>query len=293
MRATASGQWIGFLCLGITSIGWALNWPLIKILLQEWPPLFARGLAGVIAAFLLAGLALARGQSLAVSGAAWPRLLFASFTNVFAWMGFATVAMKFITVGEGALICYTMPIWTMLFAWPLAGRRPGIRDVISLVLGMTGVGLLLGGGGFDFDGARLLGIVLSLGSAVFFALGNVVNRTRVPLPPLVDVAWQVGLGCLVMLVLGVFFEHPDYGALSAAGFACFAYMVVVPMGVCYLAWFETLRRLSPVTASTGILLVPALAVVAAAMMLGEPLGIREVFAIGLTLGGVALALRRT
>ncbi len=293
MRTTVSGQWIGFVCLGITSVGWALNWPLIKILLQDWPPLFSRGLAGVIAAFLLAGIALARRQSLAVPRAAWPRLLFASFTNVFAWMGFATVAMKFITVGEGALICYTMPIWTMLFAWPLASRRPGVRDAISLVLGMTGVGLLLGGGGFELDSGRLLGIVLSLGSAVFFALGNVLNRTPLPLPPLAEVAWQVGLGCLVMLVLGVFFEDPAYGAISAAGLASFAYMVVVPMGVCYLAWFETLRRLSPVTASTGILLVPALAVVAAAMMLGEPLGIREVVAIALTLGGVALALRRT
>ena len=34
------------------------------------------------------------------------------------------------------------------------------------------------------------------------------------MPPLVVVAWQVGLGCFVMLVLGVTFEHPDYGAIT-------------------------------------------------------------------------------
>jgi len=291
MRMAASGQSIGFACLGITSVGWALNWPLIKLILEDWPPLFARGLAGVIAAILLGGIALGRRQSLAVPRGTWPRLLFASFTNVFAWMGFATMAMKLITVGECALIVYTMPIWAMLLAWPLSNSRPTMRGMLSVVLAMAGVALLLGGNGFDLDRDKLAGIVLSLASTVLFALGNVLNREPPPMPPLVDVAWQVGLGCLVMLFLGVLFERPDYTALSPVGVASFAYMVVIPMGVCYLAWFETVRRLSSVTASTGILLVPALAVVAAAAILDEPLGIREVSAIALTLGGVALALR--
>jgi drug/metabolite transporter (DMT)-like permease len=180
----------------------------------------------------------------------------------------------------------------MLLAWPLAGERPTVRGVVAIVLAMAGVVLLLGGG-LEFDGDRRLGIALSLASAVLFALGNVLNREPPPVPPLVDVAWQVGLGCLAMLAIGVAFEHPDYTALSVAGAASFAYMVVVPMAICYLAWFETVRRLSSVTASTGILVVPALAVLVAGLMLGEPLGAREASAVALTLGGVALALRRS
>ena len=117
-------HWIGFICLGITASGWALNWPLMKILLQDWPPLFARGLAGLIASLILGAIALGRSQSLKVPHKTIPRLLFASFTNVFAWMGFSTVAMKFVTVSEGALIIYTMPIWVMLFAWMPPRRGP-------------------------------------------------------------------------------------------------------------------------------------------------------------------------
>src|SRR5580765_6760940 len=116
MQSTRRDNWLGFLCLGVTAAGWALNWPLMKLLLQQWPPLFARGLAGVAAALILGAIALARGQSLKIPREAIPRFLFASFTNVFAWMGLGTVAMKFVTVGEGALIIYTMPIWAMLFA---------------------------------------------------------------------------------------------------------------------------------------------------------------------------------
>ena len=288
MDAACRDKWIGSLCLGVTAFGWALNWPLMKLLLQQWPPLFSRGLAGVASALILFSIAIARGQALEVPREAVPRLLFASFTNVFAWMGFGTVAMKFVPVGEGALIVYTMPIW----ATPLAGIRPKLVDIAALVLGIGGIAVLLGGNGFSFDGERIIGIVLLFSAAILFAIGNILNRVPLPMPPLVVVAWQVGLGCLVMLILGVVFEQPDYGALTAQGLACLVYMTLVPMGICYLTWFETLRRLPPSSASTGMLLVPLIGVISAAMILGEPLGIREVVAMVLVLGGVTLALQK-
>jgi drug/metabolite transporter (DMT)-like permease len=292
MDSSCRGRTIGFLCLLVTAFGWALNWPLMKLLLQQWPPLFARGLAGTLAAVILAVLALSRGESMNVPRAAVPRLAFASFTNVFAWMGFGTMAMKYVTVGEGALIAYTMPIWAMLLVWPVLQMRPTSRDIAALVLGIAGVALLLGAGGFAFSSGKLIGIGLALSCAILFALGNVLNRAQLPMSPLVVVAWQVGLGCLVMLVLGIAFEHPDYSAVTPVGIACFVYMMLVPMGLCYLTWFETLRRLPPTAASTGMLLVPVIGVVSAALILGEPLGFREVAAMVLTLGGVTLALQK-
>jgi len=292
MDAACRDKWIGSLCLGVTAFGWALNWPLMKLLLQQWPPLFSRGLAGVASAMILFSIAIARGQAPGVPREAVPRLLFASFTNVFAWMGFGTVAMKFVPVGEGALIVYTMPIWATLLAWPLAGIRPKLVDIAALVLGIGGIAVLLGGNGFSFDGERIIGIVLLFSAAILFAIGNILNRVPLPMPPLVVVAWQVGLGCLVMLILGVVFEQPDYGALTAQGLACLVYMTLVPMGICYLTWFETLRRLPPSSASTGMLLVPLIGVISAALILGEPLGIREVVAMVLVLGGVTLALQK-
>lgn len=292
MESASRDRSIGFLCLGITAFGWALNWPLMKLLLQQWPPLFARGVAGVCAALILSALALSRGQSLAVPRHLIPKLLFATLTNVFVWMGFGTVAMRYVTVGEGALLAYTMPIWAMLLAWPVLHVRPTLRDVAGLVLGIAGVVLLLSGNGFAFSTGKLFGIVLALSCAILFALGNVLNRKPLPLPPLVVVAWQVGLGCLAMLILGMMFEQPNYGALNSVGVGCLVYMTLMPMGVCYITWFETLRRLPPTSASTGMLLVPVIGVMSAAVILGEPLGFREIGAMVLTLGGVALALQK-
>jgi drug/metabolite transporter (DMT)-like permease len=69
-------------------------------------------------------------------------------------------------------------------------------------------------------------------------------------------------------------------------------MALGPMGVCYLAWFAALRRLPAATAAIGTPTVPIIGIIAAAMMLGEPLGIREALAMVLTLAGVALALQK-
>jgi drug/metabolite transporter (DMT)-like permease len=121
----------------------------------------------------------------------------------------------------------------------------------------------------------------------------VTRRGRYALPPLAAVAWQVGLGCLPMVVAGLVFERPDPRALTAVGWAAMAYMAVVPMGVCSLSWFAALMRLPPATASVATLLTPLVGVVAAALALGEPLGAREALALALTLGGVALALGKT
>src|SRR5215468_4688623 len=148
-NTTKRARAIGFLCLIVTTTGWALNWPLMKLLLQSWPPLFARGLAGVAAALILATMAASRKERLLIPRPEIPRLLFASFTNVFAWMGLGTMAMKFVTVGEGALIIYTTPIWAMLLAWPLLRQAPTLRDSLALILGTAGVALLLGRSGFS------------------------------------------------------------------------------------------------------------------------------------------------
>lgn len=283
---------IALLCLAATAVGWGLNWPIIKLILREWPPLFARGSAGLVAALGLAAVAAARGERLAVPTRGFGRISVAAALNVFAWMGFSTLAMVWLSVAEGALLVYTMPIWATLLAWPLRGARPAPRDLAALALGMAGVIVLLAGSGLALGAGKLPGIVLALGAAALFALGAVTGVAAIPLGPAALTAWQVGLGCVPMVLAGLLFESPRLDALGPAGWAGMAYMAVVAMGLCYLGWFEAARRLPPATAATGMLLVPLVGVLSAAPIVGEPLGARELLALALTLGGVGLAVRK-
>jgi drug/metabolite transporter (DMT)-like permease len=284
---------LGYACLLVTSVGWGLNWPAMKVLLRELPPLFARGAAGSVAGLACALAALLLGQSLLVPRPLIGRVVAASALNVFAWMGFATVAMRWLSVGQCALLVYTMPVWATLLAWPIRGERPSLRAVAGLALCMAGLWQLFGSGGFRLDREPLIGAGLALASAVLFALSTVALRPLTELRPVASLAWQLSLGCIPMLALGLAFEHPAVGQVSPTGWGLMLYMTAVPMGLCYMTWFAALRRLPPTTASLATLLTPVIGVVAAAFVLGEPLGLRETLALTLTLAGVALALRRT
>lgn len=287
-----SAATFGFLCLLVTSLGWGLNWPAMKVLLQELPPLFARGAGGSAAGLVFVAAAVLTGQSLVVPRPLLGRVAAAAALNVFAWMGFATVAMRWLTVGQCALLVYTMPVWATLLAWPIRGERPSLRAVAGLALCMGGLWQLFGSRGFDLEGDQLLGVALALSSAVLFALGTVALRPLTELRPVASLAWQLSLGCIPMLALGLAFERPALAHVSPTGWALMLYMTAVPMGLCYVTWFAALRRLPPTTASLATLLTPVIGVVSAALVLGEPLGPRELVALTLTLAGVALALRR-
>jgi len=283
----------GKLMLVALGFCWGLTWPAMRFALDEIPPFSMRVVTLGLGGGALMLYAKLNGCSLAIGG--WKdaaHLVVSSILNVLSFSVLSVVAMLFAATGRVAMLAYTMPIWAMLLAWPALGERPTIRGLIALLLGVFGLGLLFGGEELSFGADKLLGIALALSCAILFALGNVLNRKPLPMPPLVVVAWQVGLGCAVMLVLGIAFEHPNVGAITPVGLACFVYMTLVPMGLCYLTWFETLRRLPPTSASTGMLLVPVIGVVSAAFILGEPLGLREVAAMALTLGGVTLALQK-
>jgi len=289
--ASSRGQALGALFLLVTILGWGLNWPILKALLEELPPLTARGWAGV---WSMGGLLLAAwfaGERISVPQGAWGRLVLLSGLNVTAWMGCATVGLLWIGAGEGAIIAYTMPAWAALLAWPMLGERLTLARAGALVLAMGGVVVLLAAD-LTLGMATLPGAAIILAGAVLFACGTILTkRSPLDMPPLALVAWQVGLGCLPLLLVGMVVETADFRGLSNAGWAAMAYMALLPLCICYLAWFAALKRLPAGAAAIGTLLTPVVGVLAAAVALGEPLGLREVLALVLTLGGIILALR--
>ncbi len=286
-------QRIGLMFLVGTSLGWGLNWPAMKVLLEQLPPLFARGSSGMVAGLILTAIAVSRGESMRVPRSLIGRLLALSMTNVFAWMGFSTLSMQWLDAGQAAMLVYTMPIWATLLAWPLSGRRPGRRTAFGLLLSMAGLWTLLGTHQSPLVDGALFGIGFALAAALLFALGTVALQPLAELAPVPNLAWQLCLGCFPMVLYGVFHEQPQLSAVNGTGWALMAYMTVVPMGLCYLSWFAALRRVPPAIASVVTLLTPVIGVLAAAATLGEPLGLREIGALVLTLSGVALVLRRS
>lgn len=282
----------GLMFLLMTSIGWGLNWPIMKYLLQQWPPLSARGLTGVAGALALALYAVVTGVSLKVPRDQWPRLCVSAVLNVSLWMAVMGYALVWLPASEAAVIAYTMPIWTALFAWPLLGEQMRWTRVVALVMAFAGLAALLGGNDMTVSTAKLPGVVLALSGAIGFAFGTIfLKKWPIKLPWATSAAWQIGIGCMPVALAGLVFEHPQVSVLNAGGWAALFYMTFAQFCIAYVCWFAALERLPASVAAIGTMLVPVIGVVVAGLALHEPLGPAQIAALVCTVAGVALAAR--
>jgi drug/metabolite transporter (DMT)-like permease len=245
-----------------------------------------------VGASLLALLAMSRGENLRVARELWPRLVLAAILNVGCWMVLMGFALLWLPAGEAALIAYTMPVWASILAWPILGERPNLLRVISLVMAFLGLSAILGGNGFAASLAKLPGIIMALGGAIGFAVGAVLaKKLPLGLPPVSTAAWQIGVGCLPVAIVGLLIENAHVANLSNIDWWLLAYSTVIQFCVAYVCWFAALARLPASVAAIGTMAVPVIGVVASALALHETLGIGQIAALVFTLAGVALATR--
>lgn len=282
----------GLMFLAITSIGWGFNWPVTKFLLGELPPLTLRGVTGVLGAVLLAALALVRGDSLKVAPAIWPRLITAAILNVTGWMVLMGLALLWLPASEAALIAYTMPVWASLIAWPVLGERPTVLRTLGLVMAFAGLASIMGGNGIAASAEKAPGIIMALCGAIGFAVGTVFSKKYpIHLPPITAAAWQIGIGCLPISIIGLLIETSHLDKVTPVGWWLLVYSTLVQFCIAYVSWFAALARLPASVAAIGTMAVPVIGVVASAIALHEPLGPGQIASLIFTLAAVVLATR--
>jgi drug/metabolite transporter (DMT)-like permease len=287
---TARLQGLGLLLL--TACSWGMNWPVAKFLLTELPPFSMRAVCCALAVVLAFGLARARGERLWVPTAQWPRLVVFATLNFGAFIVLTTLSLTRLHASEAVVVTYTLPIWAAVIAWPVLGERLTVVTMLALVLGLSGVALLVGVDASDVSVAKLPGVAMALSAAVLFALGTVISKQKpLAMPPVTGVAWQLALSLVPVAGLALT-ERPDWSAVTPLAWGGVVFSAALPMTLAYLAWFRALRLVPAGTAATGVLISPVVGVIGAALMLGDPLGPRQIAALALTLTGVGLAAWR-
>ncbi len=275
----------------LTACSWGLTWPQAKFLLTELPPFSMRSVCTVGGALFAFAVAALRGEKLRPPRAQWGWLTLFAMLNFGAFTVFTTLALVWLNASEAVIITYTLPIWAGVLAWPMLGERPTIRRVVAMLLGLAGVALLVGIGTVQARWSKLPGVACGFLASWIFGLGTVIaKRHPLALPPVTSVAWQATIGAVPVLVLALW-ERPHWGAVTPVGWLCCGYIMVMPLTVAYLAWFRALRFVSASTAATMVLISPLVGVFGSALLLGDPLGPRQLLAVAVTLTGVGLAAR--
>lgn len=250
---------------------WGLNWPIVKILLTGTGPWTMRA-AGLSCGFLLlAGTVIASGQSMRVERPYWRALLIAGVLNVVCFNIFAVFAQLMLPASRAAILTYTMPLWSVVFARLLIGEPIDTLRWIALALG--GVGILVLTHAFWPEiaaGAVPIGLVYVLAAAISWAIGTVYTKqARIVGAPMAITAWQILLGALVSSVGLALFETPRLELWRPEIALTFGYHFIFPQAVAYALWFGLIARVPASTAALGTLLVPIFGVVGAVLILGE------------------------
>jgi len=285
MSSSQGGRWRLATALIVLSLAWGYTWVLAKQGLAYAPPFaFAaqRCVGGALALFLALKL-LGRPLHLVAPG----KTLGIALVNVAAFLIFQTWALVEGGAGKTAVLNYTMPIWTLLMAWPFLGER--IRGVQWLAAACALAGLTLIIGPWSMQ-ASLLSKLLGLMAAVSWAIGTILikrlqSRCKVDLISLT--AWQLLMGAVPLVLLAV--VVPDRSTVwSAPYIGILAFTSIVSTALCWWLWIYILDRAPAWEASLSVLGTPVVALLSSRLLLGEEFRVIEV--LGMLMIGVGLCL---
>lgn len=199
-----------------------------------------------------------------------------------------------ITAGLSVLLWAVEPIFILLLAWAVVGRRPSPRVVIPAAVAVTGAVMAATG---EVSGGALGGVVLTVAAVLCCAVYAVVaGEWSESSSSSAVVAAQQGAALLFGLsVLGVAaFAGADVSVADVPGIGWVSAIVsgVLYYGLAFWAFVTGLRRTSPSVAGIYVALVPIFGLTAG-WVVGEPLTVSRLGGGVLVVVAVAAVSRST
>lgn len=267
------------------SLIWSYNWIIVKEGLQFAGPFdyaALRCIVGTLAMFFV--LKVLRRP---LAPPPFAPTFFLGLFQTTGFLCFSSWALVEGAVGKSALLIYTFPFWTLLFARLALGER---------IRGWQWVGVMLAAGGLLLllepwaTRGSLLSRLLAVAGGASWAVSTIIAkdwRQRRPFDLLNVTTWQMFYGGLVccavtFLVPSTPVQWNSYFILLIAASG------VLATAVGWLLWLYVLKHLSAGVAGLGMLAVPALGVLFSRIHYGETFDRSEVT--GMLLLGASLLL---
>ncbi len=285
-RRTTPLTWRHLLLILAVVAVWGTNFVIIKFALAHLPPLLLAALRFALAAFplvLLVRRPAASWGNLALYGLA---IGVGQFALLFYGM------QRDITPGLASLVVQAQVFFTVGLAVLIDKERLRPYQWVAALIALTGIVIIAS----HTDGhTTLAGLLLTLGAAFFWALGNVASRAAGPVDVLAYVAWSSLFAVPPLLLLSWALEGwPRIASgLAQADAATWAAVVWQSLGNTifgYGVWAWLLARYPAATVAPFSILVPVFGIGASALLMGEALPPWKLLAAGLVMAGLALNL---
>jgi drug/metabolite transporter (DMT)-like permease len=269
---------------------WGTSFLFIKIVVSEVPPMtLVAGRLGV-AALLMWGLVRLRRTQTRQDDKLW---------RIFAVVGLLNGALpyyliswgeQFIPSGWAALLQATTPLFTILLAHFITDDdRITPQKIAGVVLGFSGVGILMWPEIQQGAGAPVLGMLAIVGSSLSYALASIYARSRLSRQsPMISAAGQFTMGFAYILPLALVVESPWAIAPSGKAVLSWAALAVLGTVIAYTIYYELLKRTNATFTTMVTYIVPINGLLLGALVLNEALSPSLLLSLGLVLGGVLL-----
>ena len=291
VRASPIRIWVPLITLWVI---WGSTYLGIALVIQSMPPLLANALRFFTAALVLAvALALVKG----------PRILRVSLPE-FAYsilmgcmllgVGIGTVALaeEFVPSGIVALLVSIVPLWIVLLRIK-AGDRPSLLTLTGVVVGLTGLGLMILPGGTTprsgTEGDVVLWSCLLLASSFCWAFFS-RRSTSYPLPSnsIVTTLYELlGAGAMLLGLGALRGESIHFDTFTRSSLLGWIWLVVAAV-IGYSAYSYLITSAPMSLVSTYAYVNPAIAVLLGALIISEPITRDVVLGLTVVLGGVLL-----
>lgn len=263
---------------------WGVNFVIIDVGLDHFPPLLFSALR-----FLVAALP-------AVFFVRRPKVAFGWVIAVGLVLGVVKFGLLFIGMRQGmpaglsSLVLQVQAVFTAGLAMVLLNERPGWVRLVGMTVALGGIGVAA----FDQGASGPIGaFVLVVLAAAAWGLSNILTRKAAPPDALSWMVWISLIPPLPLIALSLLFEGPQAGAdalrgLDLTGFGTLLYVAWLATIFGFGVWGFLLRQYDASTVAPFSLLVPVFGMSAAALLLGEGVSPLGWLAGTLLIGGVAL-----
>ena len=263
---------------------------------SELAPLTFRALTLPFAGLGLLLVAGISGEPIRVARRHWPKLALLALFNIAGWNGFILFGVREISSGRSAILAYTMPLWATLCAALLLHEPLSKRKIAGLVLGMTGMALLIGDQIVALQSAPY-GVTMILVAALSWGFGTALMRKwPLPIPQATLTGWMMLLGWVPLVILVPAFDPEplaaELAALSGRGWFAIAYNIVFAGTLANWAWFTLAARLPVAVSSLSSLPIPVVGVFAGMVLLGERPGASEWIALAFVVAALFIVMYR-
>jgi drug/metabolite transporter (DMT)-like permease len=282
----------GYVQLAASVILLSSAWPLTKIALAagSTPLWFAAGrsmLSGATIALVLA----TRGRLHVPRREDLPALVAVGVGQLGLYFAFAHEAVAWVPAGRTAILANTTTIWVVPLSLIFLQERIPPRRWAAAAFGLAGVTVLMSPWAIDWSAhSVVVGHVFLLAASLSWSVAIIATRITTPRSTMFELMpWCFALSAAMLVPLIAW--HAPHGGIGAqpVSWAALAYigLVASPFGTWRVV--QATATLPAVVSSVGFLTTPAISLLLANLLLGEPITADLVAGSALIIFGVGVA----